>query len=261
MAFHGQNFIFDSVPSENYGIVITSGSDNSQEPVADINPTTARIYRRNKSFLYGVTPDPTLQFSINLNSITGEIDSVSFGLISEWLFGQQTYKKLQILQDDMSDVYFNCFFLKPEIVRYGNIITGLRASVTCDSPFAYTFPRTSTYTYATEPNESQILFDNLSHDSYYLFPKVSFTMTSSGGDVTLETVEEGRTFTFEGLAANETITVDNDLQIITSSLGLLRLSKFNKNFLRFIKGRNTIKVTGDITNLSFEYSFARKIGG
>ena len=261
MAFNGKNFIFDSIPSENYGIVITSTGETSQEPLADIQPTTTRIYRRNKSFLYGVTPNPTLEFQIMFHSIDGYIDSVMFGLISQWLFGQQNYKKLQILQEDMSDVYFNCFLTKPEVIKYGNQIAGVKAVVVCDSPFAYTFDRTSTYTYVSPPSDTVLTFDNLSHDSYYLFPIVEFTMGASGGNLSILSTEESRTFSFTGLAANEVITVNNDLQIITSSLALLRLSKFNKTFMRFVPGRNILRVTGSIVSLKFTYSFARKIGG
>ena len=261
MAFSGKNFVFNSIPSENYGLVITSESDTSQEPIADITPTISRIYKRNKSFLYGVTPSQTLEFSISLTSITGYIDSTLLGLISEWLFGQQNFQKLQIIQDDMTDIYFNCFLLSPQVIRSGNMIIGVKARVSCDSPFAYTFPRTTTHNFSTPPNEQRIFFDNLSHDSYYLYPNISFQMTSSGGDISISNLEEGREFLFDGLASNERISVNNDLQIIESSLGLLRLSKFNKNFLRFIPGRNTLRITGDISSLTLEYSFTRKIGG
>lgn len=264
MSFIAKTFIFDGIPSENYGIVISStgGSEISNSSIADIDITTTKIYKRPKTFLYGVSQSPALQFSIEFNSISGELTATDLSLISEWLFGQQSYKKLQIIQDDMVDLYFNCFLVKPEVIKYGNMIGGVKATVLCDSPFAYTFPRTSNYDYASPPVSSLITFDNFSHDSFYLYPTLEFTMTSSAnGDLEIINItDDNRTFTFTDLAANEVIAVNNDLQVITSSLSLLRLSKFNKNFFRFLKGRNILYVTGDITNLKFTYEFSRKVG-
>jgi len=68
MAFIGKNFIFDSIPSENYGIVITSEGGESSSRVSDVELTTQRIYKRPKTYLYGVTQSPVLEFQIQLNS-------------------------------------------------------------------------------------------------------------------------------------------------------------------------------------------------
>lgn len=263
MGFKAKNFIFNEIPSENYGIVISStgSGDVTSTPLSDVDLSVQKLYRRSKTFLYGVSPSPVLQIPIEFNSITGELTQTDLGLIGTWLFGQQNYKKLQIIQDDMTDVYFNCFIKNPEVLKYANIVGGVKGVIVCDSPYAYSFPRISEFTYEYPPTNELITFDNLSQDSYYLSPIVEFAMLNvPNGDFSIANQTDGTIFSFENLSPNERITVDNDLQIVKSSLGLRRLSNFNKNFLRFLPGRNILRVTGDISSVKFTYSFSRKFG-
>lgn len=262
MSFQAKSFVFDSTPSEMYDIVISSDGDTGTSPIGDIELMTTKIWRRPSVYLYGVSQKPVLQFPIILHNINGGLTAHDLSLISTWLFGQQNYKKLQIVQDDMFNIYFNCFFTQPEVVRIGNIIVGVKATIVCDSPFAKTFPITHNTNYASPPSSASLVFDNYSDDSYYLFPTVEFTITGAGGGVSItNTTDDGRIFSFETLSPGETISVNNDLQIITSSLTLNRMAKFNKKFFRFLRGRNTLSVTGNINNLKFIYSLSKKIGG
>lgn len=261
MAFYGKSFVFDGIPSELYNLTISSLSGEETSRVADVELITTKIYRRPTEYLYGVSQNPVLQFPIVFHT-PENLSAEDFGNVSAWLFGQQNYKKLQIFQDDMYDMYFNCFLVQPELIRVGNIIRGVKAVVRCDSPFAYTFPQTAEYTYGSPPSSSAIIFTNYSQNSFYIYPEIQFTMTASGGNLSItNTTDSGRIFSFTGLAANEVITVNNDLQIITSSLSLLRLPLFNKKFFRLLPGKNVLSVTGSITNLKITYSFAKKIGG
>jgi hypothetical protein len=52
-----------------------------------------------------------------------------------------------------------------------------------------------------------------------------------------------RVFELYNLGLNETVSVDNELRIITSDKRKDCLSHFNKNWLRFVKGANTLKIT------------------
>ena len=261
MSFYARNFIFDSVPSEMYNITISSDGGESSSPIADVELYTVKTWRRSRNYLLGVNQSPVLEFPVIFNT-PEELTSEELGLTSAWLFGQQNYKKLQIVQPDMDSIYFNCFLVEPEVIRVGNIIRGVKAKVVCDSPYAQTFPMVSQYTYSVPPSSSSIFFDCFSHDSYYLYPTIEFTMNGTGGGFSIiNSTDNARTFSFVGLSPNEVITVNNDLEIITSSLAVLRLSNFNKNFFRLLKGRNFLSVTGNITNLKMTYSLLKKIGG
>ena len=179
-----------------------------------------------------------------------------------WLFGHATYKKLQIMQPDLQDMYFNCILSSPQVFKSGNMIKGFSCRVICDSPFGWAFPKVSTYTYTSSQNNLALLFMNLSNDNYYLFPTVQITMNSFGGSFSITNTSDGsRIFGFTALSPNEIITVNNDLGIVTSSTGFKRLANFNKNWLRFKKGANSLLINGQAASLRLTYSFAKKIGG
>jgi hypothetical protein len=55
--------------------------------------------------------------------------------------------------------------------------------------------------------------------------------------------------------------MDNDLQTISSSTTLKRLSNFNKKWFRLIQGLNNLNVQGGIASFVITHSEARKIGG
>ena len=70
----------------------------------------------------------------------------------------------------------------------------------------------------------------------------------------------GRVFRFDDLLQGEEISVDNDKGIITSNTSLLRMSKFNKNFFRLVRGNNTLLVEGNIRQFSIQAVFPKGIG-
>ena len=61
--------------------------------------------------------------------------------------------------------------------------------------------------------------------------------------------------------AGETVTVNNDLGIVSSDFNVTRLARFSKNFLRFIPGINILSITGQISQLNITYQFMRRLGG
>jgi hypothetical protein len=102
---------------------------------------------------------------------------------------------------------------------------------------------------------------NASEDGGYLYPIVEFTLNSVGNSMSIENItDNGRTFAITNILPNENIVVDNYLQTMVSSTNLLRLSNFNKLWLRFLPGNNQLRVISGIGQLKLTFSFARKIG-
>jgi hypothetical protein len=219
------------------------------------------IWRRAQPFFYGIHFDSRLSFPVSFFS-PDEIDGLSLSYIQNWIFGSQTYKPLSIIQPDIDETVLNCIFTDPQILRAGNIIYGISAQCECSSQFAYTYPKNSNYSYSSPPNQSPITFFNNSHYAGYLYPSVIFLMNSTGGTLNIINVTDTyRSFMFTGLQPNEAISVNNDLGIISSSTGALRLSNFNKNFLRFVPGLNQLLVSGNVSTIQLTYQFIRRFGG
>jgi phage-related protein len=105
------------------------------------------------------------------------------------------------------------------------------------------------------------VFNNKSDDKgAYLYPKLVITMNNSGGNVTItNSSDASRVFSFTGLLTSEVITIDNSLQQITSSTGLLRMSNFNKKFFRLIPEINNLRFQGNIASIDMTYQFVAKI--
>lgn len=259
MAFYAKTFIYNDVPSELYSMVISSNSgDETTNASPNLNIITQEIFRRPKPYFYGVQQTPVLEFPVSIRTTEVEITAEDAALTQKWLFGQMNYKKLRIVQPDMEDIYFNCFLVDPQIVRVGNMIRGFDAKVICDSPFAYGMTKTATYTTNFASDQTFTIY-NSSENLYYTYPTISFTITNAANRrfTIKNTSDNNRIMEFTNLQINETITIDNDLQIVTSSTGLKRISNMSSpiNFFRLLSGvNNIVVVSGGITNFTMSYT-------
>jgi phage-related protein len=287
MAFWGRNFIFDSIPSETYSMIISStdGGDGTSNGSGNVELNTQEIFRRPLPYFYGVQQTPVLEFPVSITTTEMELSAEDAALTQKWLFGQQTYKKLQIQQEDMATSYFNCFLVDPQIIRAGNIIRGFTCTVKCDAPFAWGFEKTISYDYTSFNNNPvgvTVIINNISENLYYTYPIITFTMNTVGGDFAIRNLNDidpsipgdnGRSFQFGGLwvdkfgnsfilphlSPNEVMTVNHGLQTLSSSAGFKRLNSFNKKFFRLLPGYNKLAVVGNIKNLTFKYTPAKRM--
>ncbi len=266
MSFYGRSFLFDSIPSERFGIYI---SDLDADAVSmsmgsyDVEIVEKKIFRRPTPYLYGFTGVPHLEFEMSCLS-EEELTAEDFEGVQKWLFGINTYKPLQIDQYDMQSVVFYAVLKNPEIIRVGNKIYGCKFQVVCNSPFGFTFPKTVTYEYTASVADATELFYNSSDDTAnYLYPSMVITMNNTGGDLTITNLEDNSyVFEFTDLQPNEIITIDNSLQTLSSSTGLKRLGNFNKHWLRFVPYENTLHIQGNVESIVLTYSnIVKKIGG
>lgn len=266
MAFYGKSFIFDSVPSDNYGLFISNidaQSINKTMGNTAVEIYEKKIYRRATPYFYGSTPIQRLSFPMSAFS-EREMTSDEFQIVQRWLFSSRTYKRLQIVQEDMQSVYFNCIMNSPQIVRAGNMIQGFECTVECDSPFAYNFPVTTTYSFTgTVVNSTKTFYNSSDDKGTYLYPNLVVTVNTFGGNVSITNLDDsGRQFSFVSLSANEVLTINNGFQTISSSTGLKRLGNFNKKFLRLIPGVNRLTISGNVSSVAMTTQFlSKKIAG
>lgn len=262
MGFYGKYFIYDDVPSSNYNLIISNMDSGSDHSGANVELMTQEVYRRPKVYLLGVQQKPVLEIPITI-TVNGELSALEASSASRWLFGQMSYKKLQIIQSDMQYVYYNCIFTNPEIIRIGNIIRGYNATIVCDSPFAWEYPIKKRFTFGLENYtiNKRIVINNLSESSDYSYPIVTVKMNSFGGSISLKNASDSnRNFRFTGLDPAEVITVNNEIQTISSSTGENRFSNFTGyKWFRLKPKDNTIIISGNIHYFEYTNQIARKI--
>lgn len=269
MAFYAQDFIYNGIPSAFYGITISSegSGEIATTGAGDIMPATQSIFRRPKPFFYGVQQTPVLTFPISFHT-KYDLDAASESAISKWLFGQQNYKKLRIIQPDMQSIYYNCVITGQQFQRVGNLIRGYTYNVVCDSPWAWQDSDTQSYTYDSDSYfiDKYIEIYNHSDNMYYTYPTINFTTNKFGGYISITNYSEDTTriCRITSLDAGEIVSMDNDLEIMTSSTStdednLKRLTYFNNIWVRMIPGLNVFRVRGNVSSVSFSYPLARKV--
>lgn len=273
MNFYGKSFIYDNISSDLYDLRILNFSQTSPSEgsiAGNVNIKEEWIYRREVPYFYGTYYENSLEFDLVVGSFS-YIDGNSRDVISRWLYGKQTYTPLKIVQDDISTIVFNVIFTQISTVYIANVNYALRLHAKCDRPWAYYIPPVLNRNYAPVSNTGlleTISYYNSSSFSGYNKPVVSFTIdasASSNGRFSIINRTDDpsgiRPFTFTGLDGSETITVDNDRGIITSSVsGALRMNVFSKNFLRLVQGLNSIELYGLATNFTLSTKFARLVG-
>lgn len=238
--FNATYFTYDGVFSGIYGLVLADFDDSSVTETAAFSPVlkTTKPVSVNRFFHNGVSYDTAPQFQF---SVLSEVEIPDFlrREILSWLVGRNEYKKLQIHQEDLYQYHYNCVFTDTEIIFVNGRCHGFRLTANFDSPYA----RGRATSVTVEAGTHTVTIDNKSdiRDSY-VYPVVQFSGESV--DIVNETDDPQRHFTFERLNNNETVTVDNEVRCITSTVDGEKLSNFtSKNWLRLRPGRNTLTIT------------------
>lgn len=259
MAYQGYNFIFDGVPSQTYGLRIVSFESASYryDGGSSMEFITDRATRSLRTKILGATPSKPLEFELEV-MCEYKLSTAQSVLVKDWLFGHLNYKKLQIMQEDLSGYYFNCVLNNPEDIQInGN--NGWKFKVICDAGGAWEKPRTLHF---VPTSGGTIVVNNQSGNNDYTYPSVSFTLASNETSIALiNQSDNNRQFSFTGLTGGETITIEGDTKIVHSSLGANRLGNFNKKFLRLVRGANIIKVDGNLSSLDITIENFRRLGG
>lgn len=267
MAFWGDEFIFDDIPCSEYGLMVYHFGSNSQEDVNFQVGTVSedRIAGRYDALTYGLVQNQALEYTLifgaNIESLDSGayIDRYEVEAIAAWLTGHSKRKWLTIVQDDMESFRYKCMISELKLITYGDLPWAFSCRVSCDSPFAYTFPQE--YMYEVQ-GEKQVRFFNRS--TYNGFYRPNMEITINGGDsFRIENLtDNNRIFEFKGLPSGDplVISVDNKNQIITNNEGFNLYPYFNMKFLRLLKGDNILKLTGN-AEVKFVCEFPVNIGG
>ncbi len=271
MSFYGCRFSFNGIPCTEYGLMLYSFGRSDQEESSlstDIKIVEDRISRRSTPIHYGVVNNTPLEFNMVFGADMDAIDKDVFfdrwdmGVISSWLTGHNTYKWLEITQPDMEAVRYKCFITDLQQVSFGKIPWGFSCKVKCDSPFAYLFPETFTYTVSGTKNFS---FYNRSMLNGYYKPKLDITIyQGQQGSDSLSIINHSdgdRTMSFTNIPSSvNTIHIDNENEIITCDGVSNLFPYFNFNFFRLKRGNNLITATGAFA-LDIVCEFPVGVGG
>jgi len=166
---------------------------------------------------------------------------------------------MQICLDNFDDFVFDCQLKPQKDFVFSDGYRAVRCIVECKSPYAWTNLKTKTY--PKVEIFSSVNFDNLSANLEDMLPCIEFKITNNRNFKIINKSYDNLTFEWTNLQDGEIITCDCQTGIITSSTGLNRFVNFNKNFLRFKKGRNKLEFWGNVEYVKIKYKNAVRLGG
>lgn len=251
-------FIYADVSSDVYDVYMCQigsnvDTDSNDEASNLITSTTPYI---DNWHLHGKNKSEPLKFNITIAQKDGNyIDSYKERELKKWLC-KNKYNWLQVMQDDLYDIQYNCILVNPQKVNVARMSAGLRFNVICNSDKAWTGLRNKLYTSINSFN-----FDfNLStdYDDYILYPTLIIKPTLNG-DISIKNNVTNKVLTIKDCVSTETIIIDNNYNIITSDKRIL-LDKWNKQYFNLIEGINNITLIGNFT-MEMQYRLPVRVGG
>lgn len=259
MSFYGKNFLYNNISSEIYGLICASIDSSGQEasPAGNnVDIIEEYILRRETPYFYGVSYSSKLEFPVSFFS-ENPIPRQKVREIEKWLFGQTTYKKFRVLQEDLTDVYYNCIFTENSLICIGNQVYGFSTTAKCDASWAWGEPITFTKTNAT----GSFTIVNQSDNIRYTKPTLTLTFGANQSNVSIQnTSDTGRSaMIFSTVTSGEVITINNDLQSISSNEEII-VDRFNGKYFYLVPDTNNITISGVIATFAITYTPARKVG-
>lgn len=249
-------FTYDGIRSDHMGLVNVSvgGGLYEESFTANKDIIEEKIMGNENPYFYGVAREP-LEFDLSF-AFKDQWDERRINDVAMWL-AQDTYKPLIFSKNDHKIFY--CLPVSDFSIIHNGLKQGyLNLKMRCKSPYIYTpEQRTPTYDFSSnDTNGREILFENKGHVECK--PTV-YIKTIGGGDISIVNYSDGaKEFKFTGLASDETITVDNETEDITTDItGLYRYDNFNMNFLSLPHGVNRLRVFGNCI-LYFKHYFKLK---
>ena len=265
MAFWGCEFVFDGIPSFEYGLMLYDigvvSEDGALSPEGKI--IEDRTNRSYSPLHYGVVRNTpltfTMTFGADINSVEANkhLDRWELNAISKWLTGHKDYKYLEILQPDMEAFRYRCIITKLDYITHGQSPWAFTCTVVCDSPYSYMYPDV---THIDSVVSNSLVLESIASCEFY-YPKLEITIRGGESFSIINSSDNNREFKFANVPTTPiTIYVDNENEIITNSHDLNLYKNFNFSFFRLIRGLNSLSVIGDGT-IDITCEFPVSIGG
>lgn len=275
MELSGSYFIYNGVASRKYGLMFAHASTDRKTALSGESESNA-IYSkdgRRRFFIGDSYENSALEFDIEI--ITDDervLDVATRREIEKWLFYQPDYRKLyidapcdnfketyDIINGEQKQLYLNCRFVNPEKLESGSGTVGYKFTVECDSGMAWQDPVTYTYSFNSSGSSfNTVIAVGVDTDSVdYVYPKVTISMGSVGGDIIIMNLDDDptRATTFVELTQNTTFTMHGNGINYVSGDNYMKFS--NRNFIRLLDGKNRISILGDIAEIKFEFQNQR----
>lgn len=173
--------------------------------------------------------------------------------------GFKGYQWLKLISEEMDDdLWYKAKVVNISYKRVGGNVVGIIISMECDSMFAWSSK--NVISIQAKASQKFYIFNNTDDLYNYILPYVEITSSSSGTIHITNVTDNNWISEVKNLKANETIYIDSQRELITSSVThKLLLDDFNLHFPRLIEGKNEYVSDKNVT-ITFKFRVPRKVG-
>lgn len=240
-----EHFIFDGIKSAdmNQYLIRMDGGGISSPFFGGQDIQEVRMKNKITPYHFGTEKEP-IEFTIQISPLDKEWTPQKRNKIGKWLI-HEDYKLFQTA-DDLGKYYYVIATEASEFELYNNDKGFITITFRSNSPYAWSPIYVNSYDLSTNTTTTIIELDNLSNINKNYRPKIEIELVGGETGVQLRNLSNGgQIFKFEGLSANERVSIDNENEVIKSDIPLSNpFLKFNRNFLELVYGTNRIEVTG-----------------
>lgn len=257
-----QHFIYNGVPSDYYDVlaVFVNKDINGVNPAGMQTKATTQYAKRSNSFnIIQQSYDEPISFTVQLvNKDFSHMDKPRERDLKRWLCKRGEYHWMQLYEDGFEDLYMMANFSNPKFIYYSGVC-GMEFEVMTNAPYMFSPPIKKKVEVTNAAKSINVYVDTDEDD--YVYPSIKMVMKEAGTQsITNSSEVEHRKFELEHLVVNEVITIDSSLpDIVSSQNGHNIYKSFNKNWIRFVDGKNTLAFTKNCT-FEMEYREIRKVG-
>jgi len=256
------NFIADRESSEEYGVVcvrfdtISGAEIVSGEGETELN--ISKTPRSNKFKILSQEYTKPLSFTFQIiNDDGSNIDEVKERSIKKWLCKRGKFIKFQMDDDRFYDTEFEVNISNPQIIKVINVV-GMEFTVTCNAPYGYSSMIKKSYNIVSTNQQIKLYINNDIDD--YIYPNITILANAPGSlSITNSTEVSNSVFTINNLVAGETITIEGEIPFISSSTSHDVWKDFNKRWIRFVDGLNTLTFS-NLCTVTISYREPRRVG-
>ncbi len=243
-----------------FGLIVShldGGDSGETETFLQMDPVFTDNYLGTRRIDYGAKYSSVAVFNITLIKQSGGDFSVQeIRDCLKWLTGAQSNSNLELKVNDEVKYFFTGRFTNASHYKMDARTIGLILEFTSIAPWAYSAPQIVEYNASSEESLS---IDCKTDDLYsYVYMKTTYA-NSSSDSVVIKNIMTGDETKINNLVANEVVTLDNNMTIVSDNSVRVFGNDFNFVFPRLQAGVNEFEITGD-GDVTFEYIYPIKLG-
>jgi hypothetical protein len=262
--YHNSFSYLEKNSQKDFNWIIAHFDNNADTGETDTFLSTSAVYSESydgsRRTLHGVKYDAVVETQITVI----KQDGTDFGVEDNrkalrWLTGSRQATWMDLYSGEGPEPKYRLLGRVSNVTQYkmDARIVGLVITFESVSPYGYSSPKAV----VRSINGSQVItIDCDSDDLYSYIPvNIKYKNTNSGASLTINNQNSHDIATVSGLAANETITLSDNMMITSDNANKTFGNTFNYVFPRLVAGENNITVEGTGT-ITFQYIAPVKLG-